>query len=208
MALHWITLCFQLSMNARNSLEMEYLSEIFTSRFWFCKWNYSHAERWYHFYKNALETNAWFGIQILVCLKHASLSFLVIVASLHQRKRSRRIMVTFEILAVWSWAHHLSISLLVSFVERKGAGIKAGLGFPGGTVVKNLPASAGDTRDTGSVPQLGRSPGVENDNPLQDSCLGNPIYRGAWRATVHAVAKSRPQHTHLKAHLPNSFLLC
>ena len=60
--------------------------------------------------------------------------------------------------------------------------------FPGGSVVKNLPAMAGDT---GLIPGLGRSPGEGNGNPLQYSCLENPMGRGAWRATVHRVAKSR-----------------
>ena len=64
------------------------------------------------------------------------------------------------------------------------------MGFPGTSVVKNPPAHAGDT---GSIPGLGRSPGERNDNPLQYSCLGNPMDRGAWRATVHWVAKSRTQ---------------
>ena len=52
-------------------------------------------------------------------------------------------------------------------------------------VVKNLPANAGDTRDTVSTPGLGRSPGVGNGNPLQYACLGNHMDRGAWQATVH-----------------------
>ena len=51
--------------------------------------------------------------------------------------------------------------------------------------VKNLPANARDTGDTGSVPGLGRSPGGGNGNPLQYSCLENPMDREAWRATVH-----------------------
>ena len=54
-------------------------------------------------------------------------------------------------------------------------------GFPGGSVVKSLPTSAGDL---GSVPGLGRSPGEGNGNPLQYSNLGNPMDRGAWWATV------------------------
>ena len=58
-------------------------------------------------------------------------------------------------------------------------------------VVKNPPANAGDVRDGGSVPGLGRSPGVGNGNPLQYSCLENPMDRGAWEATVHRVAKSQ-----------------
>jgi len=53
-------------------------------------------------------------------------------------------------------------------------------------VIKNLPANAGDM---GSIPGLGRSPGEGNGNPPQYSCLGNPIDRGAWWATVHGDAK-------------------
>ena len=60
-------------------------------------------------------------------------------------------------------------------------------GFSGGSGVKNLPAHAGDM---GSIPGSGRSPGEGNDNPLQYSCLGNPMDRGAWWATVHGVTKS------------------
>ena len=65
------------------------------------------------------------------------------------------------------------------------------MGFPGGTVVKNPPVNAGDIRDVGSIPGLGRSPGGGNSNPLQYTCLGNPTDRGAWRATVHGVANSQ-----------------
>jgi len=63
------------------------------------------------------------------------------------------------------------------------------LGFPGGSAVKNLPVNAGDIRDEGSIPGLGRSPGAGHGNPLQYSCLGNAMDRGAWWATVHGVAK-------------------
>ena len=56
-------------------------------------------------------------------------------------------------------------------------------------VVNNPPANAGDARDKGSVPGLGRSPGRGHGNPLQDSCLENPVDRGAWWATVHRVAE-------------------
>ena len=56
--------------------------------------------------------------------------------------------------------------------------------------VKNLPASAGDVRDLGSIPELGRPPGGRQGNPLQCSCLGNPMDRGAWRAAVCGVTKS------------------
>ena len=58
------------------------------------------------------------------------------------------------------------------------------MGFPGGLVVKNPLAKAGDT---GSTPGLGRSPGEGNGNPLQYSCLGNPMDRRSWWATVHRV---------------------
>ena len=60
-------------------------------------------------------------------------------------------------------------------------------GFPGGAVLKNLPADAGDA---GSVPGLGRSPGRGNGNLPQYFCLENFMGRGAWEATVHVVAKS------------------
>ena len=56
-------------------------------------------------------------------------------------------------------------------------------------VVKNPPANAGDARDVGSIPGSGRSPGGEHGNPLQYSCLENPINRAAWQATVHRFTK-------------------
>ena len=65
------------------------------------------------------------------------------------------------------------------------------MAFQVALVVKNLPANAGDIRDTGLIPGLGRSPGKGNGNPLQYSCQENPMDRGAWQATVHVVAKSR-----------------
>ena len=60
-------------------------------------------------------------------------------------------------------------------------------------VVRSVPhnATAGDPRDVGSVPGLGRSPGGGHGNPLQYSCLENPMDRGAWWATVHRVAKNQ-----------------
>ena len=60
------------------------------------------------------------------------------------------------------------------------------MGFPGGSVGKNLPADAGNR---GPIPGWGRSPEGGNGNPLQYSCLGNPMDRGAWLATVHGAAK-------------------
>ena len=59
-------------------------------------------------------------------------------------------------------------------------------GFPGGSVVKSPPANAGDA---GSIPVLGRCPGVGNGNPFQYISLGNSMDPGAWRAPVHGIAK-------------------
>ena len=63
------------------------------------------------------------------------------------------------------------------------------VGFPDGSLVKNLLANAGDAEDVGSIPGLGRSPG--NGNPLQYSCLDNPMDSEAWRTAIHSVAKSQ-----------------
>ena len=60
-------------------------------------------------------------------------------------------------------------------------------------MVKNLSASAGDVRDGGSISEWERSPGERNGNPLQYSCLENSMDGGAWRATVHGIAKSQTQ---------------
>ena len=64
-------------------------------------------------------------------------------------------------------------------------------GFPDGSVVKNLPAMQESCRWHRSIPRLGRSPGAGNGNPLQYSCLENPMDRGAWWATVHGVTESQ-----------------
>ena len=66
-------------------------------------------------------------------------------------------------------------------------------GFPGGTVVKNPPANAGHTTETGLIPGSGRSPGARNGNPFQYSYLKNPMDRGAWQTTVQRVKKSQKQ---------------
>ena len=75
------------------------------------------------------------------------------------------------------------------------------LGFPSGTVVKNLPANAGDTRDAGSILGLRRSPGEGNGNLLQYSCHENTLGRGAWQGTVYGLQgvghKSVTKHTHI-----------
>ena len=64
------------------------------------------------------------------------------------------------------------------------------ISHPGGASGKKLPANGGDAGDVGSIPGSGRSPREEDGNALQYSCLGNPMDRGAWRATVYGVAKS------------------
>ena len=67
------------------------------------------------------------------------------------------------------------------------------MGFPGGASGEepNPPANAGDLRDMGSVPESGRSPGGDHSNPLQYSCLENPMDTGAWKAMISRVAKSQ-----------------
>ena len=79
-------------------------------------------------------------------------------------------------------------SILASRTSHPKKELKEILGFPGGSEVK---ASACNAGDTSSIPGLGRSPGEGNGNPLQYSCLENPMDRGAWWASVHGVAKSR-----------------
>ena len=71
-----------------------------------------------------------------------------------------------------------------------GIDIYTPLGFPGGSEVK---ASASNAGDPGLIPGSGRSPREGNGNPLQYSCLENPMDRGAWQATVHGVTKSQAQ---------------
>ena len=68
-------------------------------------------------------------------------------------------------------------------------------------VVKNLPADAGDAGDMDSIPGSGRSPGGGHSNPLQYSCLENPMNREAWQATVHRVTKSQTRLKQLGTHL-------
>ena len=74
-----------------------------------------------------------------------------------------------------------------SFKQWKGMGVR---GFPGGIVVKMLPANAGDARDVGSIPGSGRPSAIRNGIPLWYSCLENSMDRGAWWVTIHAVVKS------------------
>ena len=84
------------------------------------------------------------------------------------------------------------------------------VGFLGGTVVKKLPANAGDGWVAGLIPGSGRSPGGGNGNPLQYSCLENPVDRGDWQATVYGVTKESDTteciHTHSHTHTLSLFL--
>ena len=90
----------------------------------------------------------------------------------------------------------LKASRIYSLIVLEARGLKFGLksryrqGFPGDSVIKNQPANAGAM---GLIPGLGRSPGEGNDNPIQCSCLGSIMDRGAWWAIVHGVPKSWTQ---------------
>ena len=79
--------------------------------------------------------------------------------------------------------HHFEIRIYVKLVSVWTSQVAL--------VVKNPPTNARDVRDSGSIPGWGRSPGGGHGNPLQYSCLENPMDRGAWRAAVHGVTKSR-----------------
>ena len=84
--------------------------------------------------------------------------------------------------AAWStWVINVNFKAAIPYVG----------GFPGVAVVKNPPANAGDARDMGSVPKLGRSPGGGHGHPLQYSCLENPVDRGACQATVHGLSENQ-----------------
>ena len=87
-----------------------------------------------------------------------------------------------HLLSWWDIYIYISFSLIMWCITFIG-------GFPGGVMVKNLLGSAGNTRDVGSIPDSGGSPGVGNGNLLQHSCLGNSRDTGVWWATVHRVAK-------------------
>ena len=75
------------------------------------------------------------------------------------------------------------------------------LGFPGGSMVKNPYDNAGDSGYAGPIPELGRSPGGGNGNPLQYSCQLNPMDRGAWWVMVHGVTRSQML---LSTHIPTT----
>ena len=80
-------------------------------------------------------------------------------------------------------------------------------GFPGYTVVKNLPADAGDARGMGPIPGSGRSPGAGNGNPFQYSCLENPMAGGAWWVTVPGATEESDTTEHAHTNVPWNFNL-
>ena len=96
-----------------------------------------------------------------------------------------------NVLHIYSWLFYIPLRFLLVILAQ---------------MVKNLPANVGDL---GWIPKLGRSPGEENGNPFQDSCLENSMGRGAWQATVHSVAELDTSeqliHTHTLISKPASF---
>ena len=90
---------------------------------------------------------------------------------------------------------HFIVPATAHFKRLFGVPLKTLLGFPGASEVK---ASACSVGDLGLIPGSGRSPGEGNGNPLQYSCLENPMDRGVWWATVQGVAKSQSDFTSLK----------
>ena len=89
-----------------------------------------------------------------------------------------------------SWKNHQRIRINIIFRGHWPALLMSPRASQVALVVKNPPANAGDKRDTGSIPGFGRCPGEGHGNPLQYSCLENPMDRGAWRATAHRIKKS------------------
>ena len=79
------------------------------------------------------------------------------------------------------------------------------MGFPGGSEVKAFACNAGDL---GLIHGSGRSPGEGNGNPLQYSCLENPMDRGAWQATIHGIAKSRTRLSDFTLSLSLKAFIC
>ena len=96
------------------------------------------------------------------------------------------------------------LNIIYTQMASKYVSLHISMGFPGGSVVKNPPANAGDAGDQCSIPGFGRSPGGGNGNPVQYSCLENSMDRGAQPATVQGVAKNWTQlstHTHTHTYI-------
>ena len=86
---------------------------------------------------------------------------------------------------IFSTTWRISLLKIIIFIE-----VQLIWGFTGGASGKESSCNAGDTTDVGLILGSGRFPGVRNGNPLQYSCLGNPMVRGAWQTTVHGVSES------------------
>ena len=97
--------------------------------------------------------------------------------------------LTFQVLRSWP-GHTTTTRDVVGSTCGNNPQLPPAAGFPGGSVVKNPLANAGDKREVGWIPGLGRSPGAGNGNPLQYSCLANPMDRGARWVAVHRVTES------------------
>ena len=100
---------------------------------------------------------------------------------------------------LWKKSQSMQPTLLLSYLKKFPQPSQP-VGFPWGSGVKNLPANAGDARDEGLIPGSGRSP--EGGNGKRLLCLGNPVDRGDWWATVHGVSKNQTRlsdwvHTHV-----------
>ena len=103
-------------------------------------------------------------------------------------------------LFIWSYRAGQLNTELFGYIDRIRDGLGEGQGFLVVLVVKNSPASAENIRDMGSIPGWKRSPVGGHDNPLQYSCLENPMDRGPWWATVYRVAKSRTWLKRVRMH--------
>ena len=97
--------------------------------------------------------------------------------------------------ALWIAAHQASLFSTTSQTLLKLRASQVALG------VKSMPTDAGDIRDVGSIPGLGKSPGGGNGNSLQYSCLEDPMDRESWRATVHSITKSQTRLKQLSTHV-------
>ena len=141
-----------------------------------------------------LESRCWgqtVWIWILL-LPSANCVILITSLCLHFLHEMGMIILLLTLSSLWRDVKHPGQCLTCGGTQWRLKGCLLANRFPRLTeVVNNPPANAGDIRDAGSVPRLGRSPGKGNGNPLQYSFLENSMDRGAWRATVHGVARVR-----------------
>ena len=108
-----------------------------------------------------------------------------------------------------TWVHFIQTTTYVALGELLTVSYSRPQASQVVPVVKNWPANAGDVRYAGLIPGSGKSPGVGNGNPLQYSCLGNPMHRGAWRDTDHRIAQSDTTEATPHAHThSNPQMLC